>query len=57
MVSIPKESYTKLTTTSRDIKNIDSKEFIGIVQPDEISDMDDIDEMSYLFHMPDWRKH
>ena len=26
-VSIPKENYTKLTTTSRDIKNIDSKEF------------------------------
>ena len=42
-VSIPKENYTKLTTTSRDIKNIDSKEFIDIIQPDEISDIDDID--------------
>ena len=36
--------------TSRDIKNIDSKEFIDIIQPDEISDMDDIDEMSDLFN-------
>ena len=48
-VSIPKENYTKLTTTSRDIKNIDSKEFIDIIQPDEIGDIDDIDEMSDLF--------
>ena len=46
-VSIPKENYTKLTTTSRDIKNIDSKEFIDIIQLDEISD---IDEMSDLFN-------
>ena len=46
-VSIPKENYTKLTTTSRDIKNIDSKEFIDIIQLDEISD---IDEMSNLFN-------
>ena len=43
-VSIPKENYTKLTTTCRDIKkNIDSKEFIDIIQLDEISDIDDID--------------
>ena len=47
-VSIPKENYTKLTITSRDIKNIDSKEFIDIIQSDKISDMDDIDEMSDL---------
>ena len=31
-VSILKVNYTKLTTTSRDIKNIDSKEFIDIIQ-------------------------
>ena len=49
-VSMPKENYTKLTITSRDIKNIDSKEFIDIIQPDGISDMDDIDEMSDLFN-------
>ena len=49
-VSIPKENYTKLTITFRDIKNIDSKEFIDIIQPDEISDMEDIDEMSDLFN-------
>ena len=49
-VSIPKENYTKLNTTSRDIKNIDNKEFIDIIQLDEISDTDDIDEMSDLFN-------
>ena len=48
-VSIPRENYTKLTITSRNIKDIDSKEFIDIIQPDDISDKDDIDEMSDLF--------
>ena len=43
--------YGILTITSRDIKNIDSKEFIDIIQPDEISDMEDIDEMLYLFNI------
>ena len=32
-VSIPKENYTKLTITFRNIKDIDSKEFIDIIQP------------------------
>ena len=50
MVSIPKENYTKLTITSSNIKDIDSKEFIDIIQPDDISDKDDIDEMSDLFN-------
>ena len=49
-VSILKENYTKLTITSRNIKDIDSKEFIDIIQPYEISDMDDIDEMSDLLN-------
>ena len=50
MVSIPKENYTKLTVTSRNIKDIDSKGFKDIIPPDDISDKDDIDEMSALFN-------
>ena len=50
MVSILKEHYTKLTITSRNIKDIDSKDLIDIIQPDDISDKDDIDKMSDLFN-------
>ena len=49
-VLISKENCTKLTITSRNIKDIDSKELIDIIQPDDISDKDDIDEMSDLFN-------
>ena len=49
-VSIPKENYTKLTIISRNIKDIDSKDLIDIIQPDDISDKDDIDKMSDLFY-------
>ena len=50
MVSIPQENYAKLTITSRNIKDIDSKELIDIIQPDDIGDKDDTDEMSDLFN-------
>ena len=50
MVSIPKENYIKLTITSINSKDVDSKELIDIIQPDDISDKDDIDEMSDLFN-------
>ena len=50
VVSIPKENYTKLTITSRTIKDIDSKELIDIIQPGDINDKDDIDKMSDLFN-------
>ena len=50
MLSILKENYTKITITSRNIKDIDSKELIDIIQVDDISDKDDIDKMSDLFN-------
>ena len=49
-VSIPRENYTKLIITSRNIKDIDNNEFIDIIQPDDISDKDGIDDMSDLFN-------
>ena len=50
MVSILKVNYTKLTITSRNIEDIHSKEFIDIIQPDDISDKENMDEMSDLFN-------
>ena len=49
-ISIPKENYTKLIIPSRNIKNINSKELIDIIQPYGISDKDDIDGMLDLFN-------